>query len=168
MWGNVLEIVFIWQILLHIRNFQNRAVGLLFFLFFVYFSFSPQPPERTQMFVTSRLLEMGFSMRHIYWAMEAAGTALWSVSNIANYFTYCAFYFKHLSFTVCSNVFVVFGIQKSSFWMKKWYHRSDRRLISLRMKLLHMVEINWGCTIFFIFCSKITNTKKYQITICKY
>lgn len=50
------------------------------FLFFVYFSFSPQPPERTQMFVTSRLLEMGFSMRHIYWAMEAAGTALWSVS----------------------------------------------------------------------------------------
>lgn len=46
------------------------------FLFFVHFSFSPQPPERTQMFVTSRLLEMGFSMRHIYWAMEAAGTAL--------------------------------------------------------------------------------------------
>eukprot|EP00066_Takifugu_rubripes_P013620 XP_011602886.1 PREDICTED: probable E3 ubiquitin-protein ligase HERC1 isoform X2 [Takifugu rubripes] len=36
--------------------------------------------ERTQMFVTSRLLEMGFSMRHIYWAMEAAGTALWNVS----------------------------------------------------------------------------------------
>lgn len=32
------------------------------------------------MFVTSRLLEMGFSMRHIYWAMEAAGTALWRVS----------------------------------------------------------------------------------------
>ncbi|XP_028317880.1 probable E3 ubiquitin-protein ligase HERC1 [Gouania willdenowi] len=28
--------------------------------------------ERTQMFVTSRLLEMGFSMRHIFWAMEAA------------------------------------------------------------------------------------------------
>ncbi|MEQ2193442.1 hypothetical protein XENOCAPTIV_027538 [Xenoophorus captivus] len=27
------------------------------------------------MFVTSRLLEMGFTMRHIYWAMEAAGTA---------------------------------------------------------------------------------------------
>lgn len=49
------------------------------FLFFVYFSFSPQPPERTQMFVTSRLLEMGFTMRHIYWAMEAAGTALCSV-----------------------------------------------------------------------------------------
>nr|XP_015798394.2 probable E3 ubiquitin-protein ligase HERC1 isoform X1 [Nothobranchius furzeri] len=31
--------------------------------------------ERTQMFVTSRLLEMGFSMRHIYWAMEAADVA---------------------------------------------------------------------------------------------
>ncbi|CAN9504281.1 unnamed protein product [Ophioblennius macclurei] len=28
--------------------------------------------ERTQMFVTSRLLEMGFTMRHIFWAMEAA------------------------------------------------------------------------------------------------
>ncbi|KAK7896525.1 hypothetical protein WMY93_021850 [Mugilogobius chulae] len=28
--------------------------------------------ERTQTFVTSRLLEMGFSLRHIYWAMEAA------------------------------------------------------------------------------------------------
>ncbi|XP_051907348.1 probable E3 ubiquitin-protein ligase HERC1 isoform X3 [Hippocampus zosterae] len=28
--------------------------------------------ERTQMFVTSRLLEMGFTMRHIYCAMEAA------------------------------------------------------------------------------------------------
>ncbi|XP_044188772.1 probable E3 ubiquitin-protein ligase HERC1 isoform X2 [Thunnus albacares] len=31
--------------------------------------------ERTQMFVTSRLLEMGFTMRHIYWAMEAADVA---------------------------------------------------------------------------------------------
>ncbi|XP_061589686.1 probable E3 ubiquitin-protein ligase HERC1 isoform X2 [Cololabis saira] len=31
--------------------------------------------ERTQMFVTSRLLEMGFSIRHIYWAMEAADVA---------------------------------------------------------------------------------------------
>ncbi|XP_026209981.1 probable E3 ubiquitin-protein ligase HERC1 isoform X2 [Anabas testudineus] len=31
--------------------------------------------ERTQMFVTSRLLEMGFAMRHIYWAMEAADVA---------------------------------------------------------------------------------------------
>ncbi|XP_074474894.1 putative E3 ubiquitin-protein ligase HERC1 isoform X1 [Sebastes fasciatus] len=31
--------------------------------------------ERTQMFVTSRLLEMGFSMRHIYWAVEAADVA---------------------------------------------------------------------------------------------
>ncbi|XP_061887279.1 probable E3 ubiquitin-protein ligase HERC1 isoform X3 [Entelurus aequoreus] len=31
--------------------------------------------ERTQMFVTSRLLEMGFSMRHIYCAMEAADVA---------------------------------------------------------------------------------------------
>ncbi|XP_028274446.1 probable E3 ubiquitin-protein ligase HERC1 isoform X2 [Parambassis ranga] len=31
--------------------------------------------ERTQMFVTSRLLEMGFSMRHIFWAMEAADVA---------------------------------------------------------------------------------------------
>ncbi|XP_033952277.1 probable E3 ubiquitin-protein ligase HERC1 isoform X3 [Pseudochaenichthys georgianus] len=31
--------------------------------------------ERTQMFVTSRLLEMGFSMRHIYWALEAADVA---------------------------------------------------------------------------------------------
>ncbi|KAL6096756.1 uncharacterized protein ACO6RY_06004 [Pungitius sinensis] len=31
--------------------------------------------ERTQMFVTSRLIEMGFSMRHIYWAMEAADVA---------------------------------------------------------------------------------------------
>ncbi|KAF7670462.1 hypothetical protein LDENG_00124780 [Lucifuga dentata] len=31
--------------------------------------------ERTQMSVTSRLLEMGFSMRHIYWAMEAADVA---------------------------------------------------------------------------------------------
>ncbi|KAL7377166.1 hypothetical protein ABVT39_023074 [Epinephelus coioides] len=31
--------------------------------------------ERTQMFVTSRLLEMGFSVRHIYWAMEAADVA---------------------------------------------------------------------------------------------
>ncbi|XP_072310878.1 probable E3 ubiquitin-protein ligase HERC1 isoform X3 [Eucyclogobius newberryi] len=28
--------------------------------------------ERTQTFVTSRLLEMGFTLRHIYWAMEAA------------------------------------------------------------------------------------------------
>lgn len=44
--------------------------------FFGVLFFSPQPPERTQMFVTSRLLEMGFTMRHIYWAMEAAGTAL--------------------------------------------------------------------------------------------
>ncbi|XP_056259324.1 probable E3 ubiquitin-protein ligase HERC1 isoform X6 [Seriola aureovittata] len=34
-----------------------------------------QGMERTQMFVTSRLLEMGFSMRHIYWAMEAADVA---------------------------------------------------------------------------------------------
>lgn len=33
------------------------------------------------MFVTSRLLEMGFSTRHIYWAMEDAGIALWSVSD---------------------------------------------------------------------------------------
>ncbi|KAM9794366.1 putative E3 ubiquitin-protein ligase HERC1 isoform 3-T6 [Syngnathus typhle] len=31
--------------------------------------------ERTQMFVTSRLLEMGFTMRHIYCAMEAADLA---------------------------------------------------------------------------------------------
>ncbi|XP_061657060.1 probable E3 ubiquitin-protein ligase HERC1 isoform X5 [Syngnathoides biaculeatus] len=31
--------------------------------------------ERTQMFVTSRLLEMGFTMRHIYSAMEAADVA---------------------------------------------------------------------------------------------
>ncbi|KAM8827696.1 putative E3 ubiquitin-protein ligase HERC1 isoform 4-T4 [Spinachia spinachia] len=31
--------------------------------------------ERRQMFVTSRLIEMGFSMRHIYWAMEAADVA---------------------------------------------------------------------------------------------
>lgn len=55
----------------------NWNCGCFFsFSVFVYFSFSPQPPERTQMFVTSRLLEMGFSMRHIYWAMEAAGTAL--------------------------------------------------------------------------------------------
>lgn len=65
------------------------------------------------MFVTSRLLEMGFSMRHIYWAMEAAGTALWSVSDFAKFFASCAFYFKHLSFTVCCSLFVVFGIQKS-------------------------------------------------------
>lgn len=62
------------------------------FLFFVYFSFSPQPPERTQMFVTSRLLEMGFSMRHIYWAMEAAGTALWIVSLIC--FSFLCFLFE--------------------------------------------------------------------------
>ncbi|XP_049459513.1 probable E3 ubiquitin-protein ligase HERC1 isoform X5 [Epinephelus fuscoguttatus] len=34
-----------------------------------------QGMERTQMFVTSRLLEMGFSVRHIYWAMEAADVA---------------------------------------------------------------------------------------------
>ncbi|XP_044188777.1 probable E3 ubiquitin-protein ligase HERC1 isoform X7 [Thunnus albacares] len=34
-----------------------------------------QGMERTQMFVTSRLLEMGFTMRHIYWAMEAADVA---------------------------------------------------------------------------------------------
>ncbi|XP_026209989.1 probable E3 ubiquitin-protein ligase HERC1 isoform X9 [Anabas testudineus] len=34
-----------------------------------------QEMERTQMFVTSRLLEMGFAMRHIYWAMEAADVA---------------------------------------------------------------------------------------------
>lgn len=60
-------------------NFTMELWVCFCFLFFVYFSFSPQPPERTQMFVTSRLLEMGFSMRHIYWAMEAAGTALWSV-----------------------------------------------------------------------------------------
>jgi len=56
------------------------AVGLFFvFCFLCTFYFSPQSPERTQMFVTSRLLEMGFSMTHIYWAMEAAGTAWWSI-----------------------------------------------------------------------------------------
>lgn len=36
------------------------------------------------MFVTSRLLEMGFTMRHIYWAMEAAGTALLHELSILN------------------------------------------------------------------------------------
>ncbi|XP_057674688.1 probable E3 ubiquitin-protein ligase HERC1 isoform X1 [Corythoichthys intestinalis] len=41
----------------------------------VHFSFSVSSPERTQMFVTSRLLEMGFTMRHIYCAMEAADVA---------------------------------------------------------------------------------------------
>lgn len=58
------------------KNSKMELWACFFFFYFVYFSFSPQPPERTQMFVTSRLLEMGFSMRHIYWAMEAAGTAL--------------------------------------------------------------------------------------------
>lgn len=52
--------------------------GLVLFSVFLCTFLFPQPPERTRTFVTSRLLEMGFSMRHIYWAMEAAGTALWS------------------------------------------------------------------------------------------
>lgn len=77
------------------------------FCFFCVLSFSPHPPERTQMFVTSRLLEMGFSMRHIYWAMEAAGTALWSVSD-AKMFASCVFYLKHLSVhCVCSILFEI-------------------------------------------------------------
>lgn len=65
--------------LIKFRYAEHNSIwscGPVLFCFFLYFFFSPQPPERTQMFVTSRLLEMGFSMRHIYWAMEAAGTAL--------------------------------------------------------------------------------------------
>lgn len=54
---------------------MELSVSVFFGLLFLFSSII----ERTQMFVTSRLLEMGFSMRHIYWAMEAAGTALWSM-----------------------------------------------------------------------------------------
>lgn len=64
------------------KFFKNTEMELSVFVFLVFFGllflFS-SIIERTQMFVTSRLLEMGFSMRHIYWAMEAAGTALWSM-----------------------------------------------------------------------------------------
>lgn len=60
------------------KKSRNGAVSLFFVFFGLLFLFS-SIIERTQMFVTSRLLEMGFSMRHIYWAMEAAGTALWSM-----------------------------------------------------------------------------------------
>ena len=105
------------------------------------FSFSPQPPERTQMFVTSRLLEMGFSMRHIYWAMEAAGTALWSVSDAIKLFCFmCFLILKHLSFTLCyrrviRRVLFVCG-EKNIFF--------DRTYQTFRMNtmLLLMVDIN--------------------------
>lgn len=60
------------------KNTEMELSVFLFCFFFGLFLFS-SIIERTQMFVTSRLLEMGFSMRHIYWAMEAAGTALWSM-----------------------------------------------------------------------------------------
>lgn len=51
------------------------------------------------MFVTSRLLEMGFSMRHIYWAMEAAGTAFWNVSDTAENNT------NKIKFLICFSFF---------------------------------------------------------------
>lgn len=65
---------------IYFSAFKNSRSGVVSFwgFFGLLFLFS-SIIERTQMFVTSRLLEMGFSMRHIYWAMEAAGTALWSM-----------------------------------------------------------------------------------------
>lgn len=61
------------------KKSRNGSVSFCFFFFFGLLFLFSSIIERTQMFVTSRLLEMGFSMRHIYWAMEAAGTALWSM-----------------------------------------------------------------------------------------
>lgn len=73
----------------------------------MHFFLSPQSPERTQMFVTSRLLEMGFSMRHIYWAMEAAGTALCSVSDATTFLLHVLYLLNSCPFTECFNLPVV-------------------------------------------------------------
>lgn len=59
------------------KNIYEEILLLIYFCFlYSECCFVPKTPECPQMFAPARLLEMGFSMRHIYKAMEAAGTSI--------------------------------------------------------------------------------------------
>lgn len=124
----------------------------LFSVFFVYFFFSPQPLERTQMFVTSRLLEMGFSMRHIYWAMEAAGTAC-GVCVISLDFLLHVLSIFNICPSVCCSHFVVFGIQNSL--VSEWEEMHQIIIvIYLKNSILLVVGCSKSTSVLLFFCLK--------------